>query len=317
MSADWSWRARVPGILPGVLLRTAVAEVAVRLQMRIDVEIDDAYDAHGETTYVTVTIADDDGDDVEYTLLASQPEEDDDEFSLHMSTTIGSTDDGWDELMAVGDALAKRLGLAGDASDNELPAGPVRVGTVRCKIQLALEAAGGSASRNTQLTTQVEGAFGVRGVADQALILLERRIALALGAGVGDPAQAIRGWLEAHESWTFDEEEGENGTTFDIEGSDDDPVVTLIASGNIVRATVFLSNTRMTDEEALVASTQKLSRAKLGYHEERDCYYLEARWRSDMLTRTILEEEIEGLLEEARSMVTEDDDGTDEEDEGD
>lgn len=315
MSVDWSWRARVPGVVPMIALRAAVEDVAKRLGMRITVADAEDFDEPRGQTHIVVTFGAGDGEEeVEHTILASQPDDDEDEdvFSLQISTSFGDTEEAWDELMSVGNALADWLQLESgdDESGDDRPKGSIELAKIRCKIQLSLEAKGTSVSRRSTFKTHVRGAFPGEGTAKDELVRIERRIALALGAGKPAPVDdaTIFAWLEAQPDWRVTDDEDDNGErVFGVEPGGGEPMVWLFLVADAVEPRIWLESTAMDAEEALDANTTKLSHGRLGYSG--DMYFIEAHLRRDMLTREILVEEILALLEEARALVAEHGDG--------
>lgn len=257
MSTDWSWRARVPGVVPMIALRAAVEDAAERLQMRISlVEIDGSEEVGGSAD-VVVTI-----DGTEYVLMASQPYEEGDVFSLHISTSVGDTEEGWEELLAVGDAIADWLQLEQEGPEAvSAPTGPEEVASITCKIHLSLDAKGGSASRTSKLSMPIRGRFSDETAIDE-LIRVERRIAFAV-----------------------------------------EPLVCLYLEDDAVEARIWLHAKDVDPAAAIAASTEDLTRSRIGFSAKASMWFIEAHMRRELLTSDILEEELEAIVAEAHAVT--------------
>ncbi|MBS2013594.1 MAG: hypothetical protein JST00_11940 [Deltaproteobacteria bacterium] len=303
-----------------IALRAAVEDAAERLQMRISlVEIDGSEEVGGSADVVVAI------DGTEYILMASQPYEEDDVFSLHISTSVGDTEEGWEELLAVGDAIADWLQLEQEGPEAvSAPTGPEEVATITCKIHLSLDAKGGSASRTSKLSMPIRGRFSDETAMDE-LIRAERRIAFAVEGTTpatdddeddeddedddgddtpsGPDDETIFAWLDAHPAWEIEKEASEVQTTFTVDPGEDEPLVCLYLEDDAVEARIWLHATDVDPAAAIAASTEDLTRSRIGFSAKAGMWFIEAHMRRELLTRDILEEELAAIVAEAHAVT--------------
>jgi hypothetical protein len=177
---------------------------------------------------------------------------------------------------------------------------------LRCVVKLTLQANGTTRRRNATLEAEVSGAFDAPERADEELLRIEQRLAGALGgARAKVSARDILGWVRAHDTWRLSdlEKTGAGATAFIVGTSEldaDESEEVWFWVDDVLDLRIWLDMVAMSEDQAIEVSTSVLGRARLGFSGR---YYIESRLRLDMLTRSILEEEVEELLDEARAVM--------------